>query len=319
MTGPATTLTSARLTLRLHRFEVLTFVPLAALGVVAAFVVAARLDGLRFDPSCIDSTGMSAPSAACEAAMNRFYSMVNDEAGKVSLLTTLVPLLAGLLLGVPVVGRELERGTTRLAWSLSPSRGRWFLQRLLPVALFVAISAYLLGVAADRLLGASMPEIDPANAFVQFGLRGVLVAARAVFVFGLAVLVGAAMGRALPALMVAGLLATVGIVGGEQVHQRILAAEAVPMEAADQADLWFDQRFRLPDGRLIGWSELERYDPQPAAYDGTQVWPTLPQVTMAVPGERYRDVELRELAALAGGTFVALLASAAVVQRRRPG
>ena len=40
--------------------------------------------------------------------------------------TLAVAYVIGAFLGVPIVGRELERGTTRLAWSLAPSRWRWF-------------------------------------------------------------------------------------------------------------------------------------------------------------------------------------------------
>jgi len=314
-----TALAPVRITFRLHRFEALAFIALAVLGVGLAFVVGARLDGLRFDPSCYDTTGLVPPSRACEAAMNQFYMMVDGEAGKVTLITTMVPFLAGLLLGVPIVGREIERGTTRLAWALSPSRQSWFLQRLVPILLLVAGGSYLLGVGADRLLASSMPEIEPANAFVQFGFRGVVLAARGVFVFALAVLVGAALGRVLPAVILGGLLAVLGIMGGSQVHQQILRAEAIEMAEPGPGDMWVDQLFRLPDGRLIGWNEVEQYDPPPADADFTGEWPTLPIVTFGVPGERYREVELREVGALAGGTLVALAAAAVIVQRRRPG
>ena len=45
----------------------------------------------------------------------------------------LVTYAIGLFLGVPVIARELERGTVRLAWWLTPSRWRWYLARLLPI------------------------------------------------------------------------------------------------------------------------------------------------------------------------------------------
>jgi len=48
-------------------------------------------------------------------------------------------------------------------------------------------------------------------------------------------------------------------------------------------------------------------------------WPTLPQVMIGVPGTRYREVEVREVGALAGGSLVAFLGTAFVIHRRRPG
>jgi hypothetical protein len=140
-----------------------------------------------------------------------------------------------------------------------------------------------------------------------------------VFVFALAVHVGAVMGRMLPALIVAGIIAFVGISGGTAVHQRILRAEALPVDQPQPGDMWMNQQFRLPDGRLIGWDEVEQYDPAPTDPNFSGQWPTLPQVTLVVRGTRYQLVELREVAALAGGTLVALVATAFIVARRRPG
>ena len=319
MTALAGTVATTRLTLRLHRFEISAFVALVAVGVALAFLVAARLDALHFDPHCYDPTGNVAPSVTCEQEMNRFSEMVNNEGGKVTLIITVVPFLAALLLGTPIVGREIERGTTRLAWALSPSRQRWYRQRLLPVLAILAVGSFLFGIAADRLLAASQPGLDPANSFSQFGFRGVVLAARAVFVFALAVHIGAVMGRALPALIVAGILAFVGISGGTQVHERILRAEAVPLDNPGPGDMQMDQRFRLPDGRIIGWDEIQQYDPMPTDPNFTGQWPTLPMLTFGVPGARYHQVEAREVAMLGGGALVALVATAFIVARRRPG
>lgn len=311
-----TALTPVRITLRLHRFEIAAFVALAALGLAATLYVATRLDAVGYGAHCIEAnrTGAVTP-ADCEFKINEFYEIVSSQAGIVTALTMIVPFVAALLLGVAVVGREIERGTTRLAWALTPSRQRWFLQRVVPVILVVAGGTYALGIAADRLLAATEPGLDPANAFAQFGFRGVILASRAVFILTLGVLIGAIMGRALPALIVGGIVATVGLTGGTQVHQQILRSEAVVIEEAHAqvGDLQMDQRFRLPDGRVIGWEELERYDPPPTDPEFTGQWPTLPMLTYGVPGSRYREVELREVGALAGGSLAALLATAIVI------
>jgi ABC-type transport system involved in multi-copper enzyme maturation permease subunit len=317
-------LVPTRLTLRLHRFEVFAFLALMAFSFGLAFLVAARLDGLRFDPRCYDPTGSVEPSTICQLAMNRFNEMVND-ATKVSAIVTLVPFLGALLLGTPVVGRELERGTTRLAWALAPSRRRWFLHRLLPVLAVATVGSLVLGIAADRLLAASHPGLDVSNAFAEYGFRGVVLAGRAVFVFTLAVLVGAVMGRALPALIVSGLLAFIAIAGLTMLNQLILNAEAIriddpsPSNPGTPGDLYLDQRFQLPDGTLIGWEQVEQYDPMPTDPQSTGDWPTLPRLTFGVRGTRYGEVQAREVAALAGAGLVALAATAFIVGRRRPG
>jgi len=317
-----TALAAGRITARLHRFELAVFSVLAVLGVLATILIATQLDAVGWTATCSDAmrSGAATPRE-CEFKINEFYGIVSGRGWIVSGLTGFVPLAAALLIGVSVVGRELERGTTRLAWALTPSRMRWLAHRLVPVLVFVTVVGLVLGAAADRWIAAAEPGIDPANAFAGFGTRGPVLAARAVFVFALAVTVGAVLGRALPAVILGGIVAIVGLVGGAEMHQRILRTEAIVIDEAAEGsgDLWVDQRFRLADGTLVGWDEIERYDPPPAEFDDTTVWPTLPEVMIGIPGSRYGEVAVREIAALAGGTVVLLGLSAVVVKRRRPG
>jgi hypothetical protein len=191
--------------------------------------------------------------------------------------------------GVPIVARELERGTSRLAWSLAPSRWRWYFARVAPALLAVAVLGLLAGHALDRLLAATEPGLDVSATFVGFGFRGVVLASRMLFLFCLAVAIGAILGRTLPAVILTAIVAFVGIGAGSDLHRQMLAAEAVPVseEAWGEgfAYLFIEQRFQLPDGTLVGWdyfSDGEPYDSEGNAY---------PQFMMAVPGERYRFAE----------------------------
>ncbi len=124
-------------------------------------------------------------------------------------------------------------------------------------------------------------------------------------------------------MIIAALVATIGLFGGMQVHQEILKSEAVPI-AIDQTgegsgyrpgDLYIDSKFQLPDGTLVGY---EQFGDQglPTDDQGNSLYP---QVSLVIPGERYRFVEAREALALAAGSLVALLLAALVVNRRRPG
>ena len=128
------------------------------------------------------------------------------------------------------------------------------------------------------------------------------------------------MGRALPAVIFAAIIATIGLAGGEAVHQRILATEAVPdpdgheRQRRQRQPVSSTSGFVLPDGSLVGYDYFAERSP----YDEIGN-PKYPMVAMVVPGERYRFVETREAAALAGGSLVALLLAAFVVSRRRPG
>jgi len=310
------TLAAWRLTFRLHRFEAFALVVLAFLLTGLAFLVAARLDSIGFTGVCIDRTGTRPLPVLCEALGQKFYDQVNREASPVQSFVAIVPYIAATLLGVAIVGREIERGTARLAWSLAPSRRAWFLARLIPIAVLLAVVTFVLGIAADRLLAASQPDLDIANAFSGFGSRGVVLAARVLFVFALAVVIGSVMGRLMPAVIVAAVVAWFGISGGERVHNEILQRETVVVqqEAVGSGDMQFDQRFQLPDGRLIGWEEMQQLDPP----IGDNWQPKYPLVALIIPGARYRQVEAREVGALGGGMLVAFVVTALVVARRRP-
>ena len=96
-----------------------------------------------------------APPLGCELTLNAWYAAQNGVAGLSVGLLIFLSFAAGLFLGVPVVARELERGTARLAWSLAPSRMRWYLARLLPLLVLLAIVTFLAGIAADRFVAAT--------------------------------------------------------------------------------------------------------------------------------------------------------------------
>lgn len=311
-------LTWARLTLRLSRFELLAFGGFVALFIVATVLTAARIDALRPPVECL--VNFDAPPLGCDVKSNAWYQAQNGVTGLSMGLLIFLSFAAGLFLGVPIVARELERGTARLAWSLAPSRMRWYLARMLPVLIMLALITFLAGIAAERYVAATTIESDLGNSFTNFGFRGLLIASRAVFIFAVGVAIGSIIARALPAVILATVIATIGLAGGERVHQMILASEAtvVPADEANTnpspGDLFIDQKFVLPDGTLVDYGYFGGTDP----YD-LNGNPKYPVVNLVVRGERYRFVETREALALAGGSLVALVLAGFVVSRRRPG
>jgi ABC-type transport system involved in multi-copper enzyme maturation permease subunit len=313
-------LQEARLTIRLQRFELLAF-GAALVGLAAAgFVAAIYVDAIRPSPACFEDSTVG----GCSAAMRAWNDAQQTLGGLLFAPMLFVATLAGVFFGVPIVGREIERGTTRLAWSLAPSRGRWFAARAFPTLVILVLLTFAVGVAVDRFFAASVQGEDPAASFTLYGARGVLLASRAACIFGIAVLVGAVVGRALPAIILTGLVAAIVLGGGEAVHQNIVLrneAVPVPVDFTDESDsgtgpgdLYMDTAFELPDGSLVGWQYFADEDP----YD-SEGNPRYPMFSMVIPGDRYRFVEVREAVVLAGGTLVALLLAGAVVSRRRPG
>ena len=64
----------------------------------------------------------------------------------VVLLLQLAPVLAGIFAGAPLIAREAENGTLKLAWTQGAARDRWLLAGVVPVTGLLALTAAALGV-----------------------------------------------------------------------------------------------------------------------------------------------------------------------------
>lgn len=306
---------SIRLTFRMHRFELVALGIATAVLTVAAIVVAGHLDAVGFGP-CASPTGEF--TKRCEALAQTFYGIDQHEASPVLGLIAVLPYAAGLFLGGPVIAREIERGTVRLAWSISPSRFRWYLARLLPIVAAVLVLTFVAGVAADRLVAARSPGTDIANAFDGYGTRGLLVAITALVMTAGAVGLGAVIGRVLPTVILALIFGSLGLTAVARLHERFTAGEAIIVESDQEirGARYIDQFFKLPDGRLVGWEEVFQLYPELVE---SETGPQFPTVSLVVPGTRYREVETREAIGLGAIAVVMLVGTAVIVQRRRPG
>src|SRR5215211_7868457 len=165
------TLRGALLSFRIQRFEAVIIVGAA----IASVVVSAAVIGLFTSGGFSRCLGDDAPtiSVFCQSPGARWLSRI----ARVSLaVVPLFPVVAGLLAGGPIVARELEAGTARLAWSLGPSRLRWFVQRALPILAMAGFACLAIGLTAEALLHLLNPRLDLDNSFVGFRVRGPLLA-----------------------------------------------------------------------------------------------------------------------------------------------
>jgi hypothetical protein len=115
-------------------------------------------------------------------------------------LVILAPVVVGLFWGAPLVARELESGTFRLAWTQSVSRTRWLGTKLAVVGGAGMLTAGGLGLLltwwAGPLDAASANRLD---ALVFVG-RGVVPIGYAAFAFTLGVAAGSVLRRTVPAM-----------------------------------------------------------------------------------------------------------------------
>jgi hypothetical protein len=126
-------------------------------------------------------------------------------------LLLIVPAVIGIFWGAPLIAKELESGTFRLAWNQSVTRDRWLTAKIGILGLTSMATAGLLSL----MLGWWAAPIDKAailagpgtfafgrfNA-VMFDVRGVVPLGFAAFAFALGVLVGLVVRRTVPAMAI---------------------------------------------------------------------------------------------------------------------
>ena len=227
--------------------------------------------------------------------------------------------------GVPIVARELERGTTRLAWSLAPSRWRWFVARVLPVLACSSSLAFVAGVAVDRSSRRDAQDEDLAESFTPVRRSRRSAGRTGRFLFGVAVVVGAVIGRALPAVIVTAAdrddRARRRRRGPPERHpsgtrRSPVASGPTTTDRATRRPLPSTQSFVLPDGSLVGYE----YFGDSEVRSTRTGCPSTRCCRCSCPGQRSTGSSRRaRRSRWPVATLVALLLAGVVVARRRPG
>jgi ABC-type transport system involved in multi-copper enzyme maturation permease subunit len=109
------------------------------------------------------------------------------------------PAFIGAFWGAPLLARDLEAGTHRLVWAQSVTRSRWLAVKLgVAAAVTIVVTAAISGV----LTWWSLPLDRVGNRIgtANFGQRGIVPVAYALFALAMGTLFGALMKRTLPAM-----------------------------------------------------------------------------------------------------------------------
>jgi hypothetical protein len=189
-------------TWRQHRAELA-----GAVFLLAAIAVALVVSGMSMRDAyhgdgvaaCLSHPGQG----GCGQLIDHFWQ-VHVGWSNALVALNLLPALAGMFIGAPLLGRELERGTWKLAFTQSVTRTRWLTTKLGVVALGVlALAAALTALLTwwrgplDRIDG----RIGPA-----FHLEGLSLAATTLFAVAVGTLAGALLRRTVAAMAVTGLV-----------------------------------------------------------------------------------------------------------------
>lgn len=215
-------LRAAWLTYRMHQFEVLVSGLLMAVLAVSVLIVSSHITSLDIPGTC-----WAGDTISRQAVCGRFWEIAGSEAGYAKAGLGLVGPIVGLILGVPIVAREVELRTTSLAWSLTPHRGRWLLSRLLPMLALAAAGFVVLGWVGSGLFEAM--EVGPVQpSLTEVASQGPTLVARGLMALGIAVLAGAVIGRTMPAFLIAAIAVIAwSLFGVPTVQQSMFADRAI--------------------------------------------------------------------------------------------
>ena len=311
-------LTGARLTFKSHRFEVVASVAAAAVIAAAMIAVRSHLAGADVPPGCFAQWLDHGPEAAdsCEGPVRRFFEINEEEAGKVMAAMAVLPFALGLVLGVPLIGRELEHRTATIAWSLSASRRRWFIGRLVPILALALALLVPVALLASALAWERRPWLPPGVGYDDVALHGPIVVARGLLALAIGLLCGALTRRTLPGFIVGAVaclvLAMFATPIGREVwfRQRVERFEGDRATALPPGSIEVGYLQRTPDGRLVEVEEGFTSAP-PGTEANTDVW-------LAVPGHANPELERLEAAVTAAVAGSVLLLVFPVIERRRP-
>jgi hypothetical protein len=187
----------AWVTWRQHRAQLV-----AAAGLL--FALAAAAFGTRLPIQAAfhrESLAACLPPAArsgCDIIVPHFEA---EFGGLVTALRTLavLPVLAGLFIGAPLLARELEVGTYRFAWTQGVTRRRWLLSK----TSLLAIGIVLAGAAASAIVMWWRAPYDTLEGRIgpsSFDIEGLVVPAYALFALALGVLAGLVFRRTVAAM-----------------------------------------------------------------------------------------------------------------------
>lgn len=154
---------------------------------------AARQYGL---PDC------SATGGDCSEALGRLHQHFHW-LPPVTATFVALPLLAAMLWAAPLLSREYEAGTHRLAWTQSVSPLRWITTKIVVICSVATLAALALGLLVAWALAPLTPAFGTRFNSTWFDIQGVVPAACMLFALAGGIAVSAVVRRTIPAIAIA--------------------------------------------------------------------------------------------------------------------
>lgn len=164
---------------------------------VAGFVVVTGIEMRGFEGGLACLSVNASSTCGGQGDFERTFNVLLSIVGWFNV----IPLVIGVFVGAPLVSRELERGTFRLAWTQSVTRTRWLAVKFAAVALI----AVVFGVVMAAMLTWWRQPFDVISspfATAGFDVEGLMPGVYALFALALGVAAGVVVRRVLPAMAV---------------------------------------------------------------------------------------------------------------------
>jgi ABC-2 family transporter protein len=169
---------------------------LIAAAALAALAGAAAVTGIQL--SHLYSSLVAHCHTGCDLATLQFLSHDHFMDHALDLVAQVAPALLGIFWGAPLLARELEAGTYRLAWTQSVSRSRWLATKLAVLGLAAVTVAGLVTLTITWWYRAL--DAVATNQYAVLDRRDIAPIGYAAFAFASGALVGAVIRRTLPAM-----------------------------------------------------------------------------------------------------------------------
>lgn len=165
-------------------------------GALAALAIVAVITGVHLTHLYNDTVAHC--QSNCDLAVSQFLSHDRFLSHALDLVALLVPALFGVFWGAPLLARELESGSFRLAWTQSVTRTRWLTTKL---ALGAVVTVVLAGLLTLTITWWYRPvDLLSTNQFAVFERRDIAPIGYALFAFTAGALIGAFLRRSVPAM-----------------------------------------------------------------------------------------------------------------------
>jgi uncharacterized membrane protein len=187
------------LTWRQHRGEAIGVAALlSALGVTALVTGLPMHRAYARDGVAACQQAADPGTGACMQVIDSFRDQFAGVPMQIAAQLHFLPVIAGILIGVPFLAREYEHGTWQLAWTQAVPRSRWLIAKLALVLPAITVAALALSALLNWWLRPLVPSQFRAE---RFNYAALVLPTYFLLAVAIGIVAGALIRRTIPAMV----------------------------------------------------------------------------------------------------------------------